>query len=293
MSLDNPSILLSWFHIWCFFAFWCFYTVSRSSGSLFDGSGSVVSIRGAPSLDAKWDLIKVACYLSRICMTSSGQIALGPGGFWRLREVVYGSGKFSYGSGKFFYGSGKLFTALGSCVRLREVFLRLREVFLRLREVVYGSGKLFTAPGSFFTAPGSFSTAPGSCLRLREVLYGSGKFFTAPGSFSTALGSCVRLREVSLRLREVFLRLREVVYGSRAGGGGYTASTEASTAHATRFGRIEVRCEPRGCPTVFSWRISPYATSTPTRFGPRTRGPQLGSALTFLHSKAPFHVRES
>ena len=62
----------------------------------------------------------------------------------------------------------------------------------------------------------------------------------------------------------------------------------ASTAHATRFGRIEVRCEPRGCPTVFSWRISPYATSTPTRFGPRTRGPQLGSALTFLHVQSAF-----
>ena len=69
------------------------------------------------------------------------------------------------------------------------------------------------------------------------------------------------------------------------------AAYTASTAHATRFGRIEVRCEPRGCPTVFSWRIPPYATSTPTRFGPRTRGPQLGSALAFLHSKAPFHVR--
>ena len=76
-----------------------------------------------------------------------------------------------------------------------------------------------------------------------------------------------------------------------AGGGrrrGIYSLYRASTAHATRFGRIEVRCEPRGCPTVFSWRISPYATSNPTRIGPRTRRPQLGSALTFLHSKAPF-----
>ena len=249
------------------------------------------------------------------------------GVFLRLREVVYGSGKFFYGSGKFFYGSGKFLRLWEVVLRLRELFYGSGKfstapgAFLRLREVFYGSGKFFYGSGKFFYGSGKLFTALGGCLRLREVVYGSGKFFYGSGKLFTALGgcleapgSCVRLREVFLRLREVFLRLREVVYGSGRlfGGSGKFFSTNssknnlsvwaaasgrrrgiyslyrASTAHATRFGRIEVRCEPRGCQTVFSWRISPYATSTPTRFGPRTRRPQLGSALTFLHSKAPF-----
>ena len=45
---------------------------------------------------------------------------------------------------------------------------------------------------------------------------------------------------------------------------------------------------------MFSWRISPYAISTPTQFGPRKRRPQLGAPShfwDFTSSKAPFHVR--
>ena len=284
------------------------------SGKLVYGSGSFSTAPGSFStapgaflrLREAFLRLRELFYGSGKLFYGSGSFSTAPGAFLRLRELFYGSGSFSTAPGAFlrlrelFYGSGSFSTAPGA-------FLRLRELFYGSGKFFYGSGsfsrselrrELFYGSGSFSTAPGSFSTAPGAFLRLRELFYGSGSFSTAPGAFlrlrELVYGSGQAARRACLLPRSSTnssknnLTVWAAVSGRRRG---IYSLYRASTAHATRFGRIEVRCEPRGCPTVFSWRISPYATSTPTRFGPRTRGPQLGSALTFLHSKAPFHVR--
>ena len=89
---------------------------------------------------------------------------------WRLREVLYGSGKF--------LRLREVFTAPGSFGRLATsapgnvwalALKHTAPTTYKMKAVVP-----LASPGGCWEAPGSSCTAPGSFWRLREVFYGLG-----------------------------------------------------------------------------------------------------------------------